>query len=309
MLLSLAAVACAMLLLPAGWAGIRVTRILWPCYFSKQAVTSAETRIDALGEAIQLWPQAAFYQERGGVFQDLAGTTAGPGFREPAERAIADYQQGCRLHPYDPALAVNRAKMLSLLQRDAEAEDWFVRTIDLQGGMEPAFRGHFSLATHYLSKGLRQFQADNPEPAHATLQLAADHIEAAVSQMHGITVDMRSPRVSIHECLGNVREAMGDRHGALESYNFAATLFGGSRAHYLAGLLLEKIAVDAWMDRRPEVALSRFMEARVRILAAADLPQGATQNQRAEHRANIDRMIAFLRGAKVEPASKESLEN
>ena len=39
------------------------------------------------------------------------------------------------------------------MQRDAEAEKGFAKAIILQGGMEPAFRSHFSFANHYLRKG------------------------------------------------------------------------------------------------------------------------------------------------------------
>ena len=301
MLLSVAALAAAILLLPAGWTGSQVLRILWPTSFSQPAATSVEARIDALGEAIQLWPTAAFYQERGAVFQTLVDASAGPGMREPAERAIQDYQEAARLHPYDPGPAVNRANLLSLLERDAEAEAWFAKAIALQGGMEPSFRGHFSLATHDLRKGLRQFRAEDPHPALATLERAAQQIEAAVQQMHWVIADMVEPRVVIHESLGRAREAAQDLTGALASYHFAASLAGGTRAHYRAGLLLEKIAVADWADRRPSQALANFMAAKARLEAATVLPADASPSQRAEHLAYLERMIAFLRGAKIEP--------
>ncbi len=304
MLLSIAAIACAALLLPAGWLGIQVTRILWPTWFSQQAATtSAESRIDALSEAIGLWPQAAFYQERAAVFQTIAGSNVGPDFREPAERAIDDYQEAARLHPYDPRLAVNCANLLSQVQRDAEAEQWYAKAIQLQGGMEPGFRGHFSFANHYLRKGLRQFRPDDPQPALAALELSAEQIETAAQQMHWVIADMRDPRVFIHESLGSVREAAGDRDGALESYNFAAKLEGGTRAHYRAAVLIGKMAVAEWSRRRPSEALTLFMDARKRIGQAGNaLPQGVTLSQRVEYLAYLDRTIAFLTGAKIEPS-------
>lgn len=304
MLLSISAIACAALLLPAGWLGIQVTRILWPTWFSQQAATtSAESRIDALSEAIVLWPQAAFYQERAAVLQTIAGSNVGPDFREPAERAIDDYQEAARLHPYDPRLAVNRANLLSQVQRDAEAEQWYAKAIQLQGGMEPGFRGHFSFANHYLRKGLRQFRPDDPQPALAALEHSAEQIETAAQQMHWVIADMRDPRVFIHENLGSVREAAGDRAGALESYNFAAKLEGGTRAHYRAAVLIGKMAVAEWSKRRPSEALKLFMDARKRIGQAGNaLPQGVTLSQRVEYLAYLDRTIAFLTGAKIEPS-------
>ena len=301
MLLTLGALAGFMLLIPAGWTGSRVLRILWPTYFGEPAAISAESRIDALGDAIRLWPQAAFYQARGQVLQDLAGTAAGPGFRESAERAIDDYQAAFRLHPYDPWLAVNRAVLLSHLRRDGEAEKSFAEGIALQGGMEPAFRGHFSFANHLLRKGLRQFRPEDPATACATLALAAEQIEMAGVQMHWITTDMVEPRVLIHESLGNAREAAGDQAGALQSYIFAASLGGGDRANYLAGLLLEKTAIAEYEQRHPGKAMAHFIEARRRIQAAIQLPRGATPKQRLDHLAALDRMIEFLKGAQIEP--------
>ena len=303
LLLSLAAIACAILLLPAGWTGSQVTRVLWSTYFSKQPPPSAESRIDAFSDAIQLWPQSTFYQERAAICQTMTGSSGGPGFREPAELAINDYQAAARLHPYDPALAVNRANLLSHLQRDAEAEQEYAKAIELQGGMECAFRGHFSLATHCLHKGLRLFRADAPQPALESLECAATHIEEAVKQMPWVMTDMHEPRIAIHAGLGGAREAAGDRPGALRAYDFASTIPSGARAHYQAGVLLGKMAVEEWSQRRASEALKHFLEARKRLgQAGTTLPAGTTPDQRATYIAYLDRTIAFLKGAKVEPS-------
>lgn len=300
-LMTVAALGCVMLLFPAGWTGCRVLRILWPGYFGDPALTSAEARVDALGDAIRLWPQAAFYQARGRVLQELAGPAPGPGFREPAERAGDDYEAAFRLHPYDPWLAVNRAVLLSQLRRDAEAERWFAMAIPLQGGMEHAYRGHASFAAHYLRKGLRQFRPEDPAAACATLALAAEQIEMAAAQALWLTADMSASRLLIHESLGNAREAAGDQADALQCYVFAATLPGGNRANYLAGLLLEKTAIAEFKQRAPGKAMAHFLEARQRLEAASQLPQGATPKQRLDHLAALDRMIGFLRGAQIQP--------
>ncbi len=121
--------------------------------------------------------------------------------------------------------------------------------------------------------------------------------------MHWITADMREPRVAIHESLGTAREAVGDREAALESYDFAATLPGGNRAHYRAGVLIGKNAVEAWSNRKPSEALRLFIEARKRIGQAGNsLPEGVTPDERAEYIGYLDRSIAFLKSAKVVPA-------
>ena len=169
--------------------------------------------------------------------------------------------------------------------------------------MEPAYRGHLSFANHYLRKGLRLFDPANPDPAHDALELSAAQIETAVKQMHWMLPDMWPPRVSIHESLGTAREATNDPAAALESYDFAATLPTGTRAHYRAGVLVGKLAVEAWAQRKPSEALKLFIEARKRVgQAGNNLPEGVTPSQRIEYIDYLDRTIAFLKGAKVEPA-------
>lgn len=297
-LLSLAALACVALLLPMGWKGARVTRVLWRDYLSKVTLSSDESRVEALSEAIRLWPQPAFYQDRAVIFQAAA---EGRESREAAEQAIRDYENAGRLHPYDPSPVVNRANLLSQLQRDAEAEDAYDRAIQLQGGMEPGFRGHFSLANHLLNKAIRQSGAAEPALALASMEIAAQQIEEAVERMHWVIPDMRGTRVSIHESLGAAREANGDEQGAMAAYDFAVTLDYGAKAHYRAGVLHGKMAAAAWTSRRPSEALAHFIEAKNRIGLTHELPQGVTPGQRAEYLAYLDRTIAFLKGAKIEP--------
>ena len=241
MLLTIGALASVVLLFPAGWTGCRVLRVLWPTYFGDPAAISSESRIDALGDAIRLWPQAAFYQARGRVLQDSAGSAADSRFREYAERAIKDYQEASRRNSHDPWLVINRAELLSQLRWDteperllgdaevdqlrwdAEAEKCFVQGIAMQGGMEPAFRAHFRFAAHYQRKGWRQFRlrSDDPFGARGTLELAAEQIETA-ARMHCFAPDMKEPRLHIHELLGNVREAAGDLHETLGNAREAA---------------------------------------------------------------------------------------
>lgn len=307
-LLSLAALACAMLLLPMGWKGTQVTKILWPGYLSKVAATSDAARVEALTGAIRRWPRPSLYQDRAFVFQEAAAAGTGPKTREAAEQAIRDYETAELLHPYDPNPVVNRANLLSQLQRDSEAEDAFNRTIQLQGGMEPGFRGRFFLANHFLRKAVRQFATQDPSAALASVEIAAQQIEEAVDQMHWVIADMRDARVSIHESLGTAREANGDYQGAMEAYDFAATLINGTRAHYRAGVLHGKMAASDWNARRPAEALGRFIEAKGRIGRTHELPHGVTPNQRVEYLAYLDRTIAFLKGAKIEPVKPEPLK-
>jgi len=302
-LLSLTAIACVFLLLPVGWKGTRTTRILWSTYFGKQSFNSVESRIDALSEAITIWPRSTLYQERASLFQSLADPKESLSFKDYALRAVDDYEMASRLHPFDPGPEVNRANLLSQLQHDAEAEAAYSRAISLQGAMEAGFRGNFSLANHLFGKGLRQFDPESPGVSVKTLEGAANHMEQAVNDTPPwvINVDGRNTRIAIYESLGAAREADGDYEGALESYDFAAAVHTGSRAHYRAGVLFGKMATTSWAARKPAEAMGYFIEAKRRIGLASELPQGLTPEQRAEYVAYLDKTIAYLKGAKIEP--------
>ncbi len=114
---------------------------------------------------------------------------------------------------------------------------------------------------------------------------------------------MWDPQIFIHENLGIQREFRKDLKGALESYNHASAVFGGTRAHYRAAVLIGKMAGETWSKRQPAEALSLFMTARQRIGQAGNtLPKGVTPAQRDEYAAYLDRSIAFLKGARVEPS-------
>jgi tetratricopeptide (TPR) repeat protein len=299
-LLSVAAVACVILLLPLGWQGTQVTRVLWSSYFSKVLETSDEARIDALAEAIHRWPQSTFFMERAMIFQTAA---ARDGSKESTERAIRDYAQAQRFHPYDPGPAINRANLLSQLQRDREAEAAYDRAIHLQGGMEPAFRARFSLANHLLRKGLSQFKTDDPSATLASLEAAAREMEESVGMMPWLFPDMSDSRVAIHESLGVAREANGDYQGALQAYDFVATIQNGARAHFRAGAVLGKMADALWKGRRPSEALGYFIEAKRRIHMTGEIPADITPGKRLEYLAYLDKMIAFFEATKVDPVA------
>ncbi len=302
-LLSLVAAACAILLLPSAWKGCQVTRILWSEYFGNPPPSSPESRIDVLTEAIHAWPQSDFYQERAGVLTRLAAASDEAGFREPAERAVSDYQEAANLYQFDPGFAVNRANLLSRLQRDSEAEEDFGRAIQLQGGMEPGFRAHYSLAIHCMRKGVKLRTPETTDQSFAYFTRAAEEIEIAAKETPFIGLEMWDPQIFIHENLGIQREFRKDLKGALESYNQASAVFGGTRAHYRAAVLIGKMAGETWSKRQPAEALSLFMTARQRIGQAGNtLPKGVTPAQRDEYAAYLDRSIAFLKGARVEPS-------
>ena len=302
--LTLTALACIAFIAPLAWLGIRVTKELWPVYNNKHHAASTNLRIDALGEAIRIWPHSEMHMDRARLLHELAGNTKGEESIQWGSKALADYEAAAKIHPYDPAFVINQAIILSGLGETAKAEATFQRAIELQGGMEAGFRSHHAYASHLARKGLAQLESDDKTSALATLQAAAQHIEQAVQGGGGYARgnEGRNLRVNTHELLGAAHETNGNNPQALESYNFAATLPMGNRAHYRAGVLIGRMARDAWHQRKPALALALFIEARERIAkAGAELPYGATATRRAELMKYFEESIKFLKAAKVVP--------
>ena len=296
-ILSAAGLTCIALTFLWGWKGTQVTRILWPSYFSKGPVPSTESRIKALSDAVQVWPHATFYLEQATLLQTAAAADPAAASPETLDRAIHDYEKAGQLNRFDPTPVVNRANLLSFLRRDREAENAFNLAIRLQGGMEPAFRAHFSFARHLTSVGRRQ---SDPAAATALQEAAAQQMEQAVKQMHWVIEDMQVPRVEVHENLGLAREGCGDFQAALQAYDFAAALRKGSKAHYRAGVLIGKMASKIWAQNRPAEAYGYFIESKRRIGLAKELPQNVTTAHRAEFLAYVDRGMQLMKTAKIQ---------
>lgn len=305
-LLSAALIGCVCLLLPAGLKGTQVTRILWPSYLSKATSPSENLIAGALTEAIRIWPQSEFYNDRALISHRLAGSTTGDESVTAAKLALGDYLDARKRDPYNPTHIVNHANLLSYLKRDAEAEEAYDKAIDLQGGMEPAFRGHFSLAVHLLHKARRQLLRESGDagPRLDILEKAAVEMESGVELTPGhiLGTEGYRLRLSIHESLGMAREATGNFKGALESYDFAIGIPSSGHVHYRAGLLIGKQGARIWAEHRPEEAMGYFLEAKRRIGLTPELPQNITRNQRDEFVTYLDWVIGLMKVAQVQPS-------
>jgi tetratricopeptide (TPR) repeat protein len=295
---------CVAALIPFGIKGTKVTFALWPSMFSKDPQTSVEARIDGLSTAIRIWPTSIFYQDRALIYAEISKSKEQNwATAEETQKALDDYTKARVLHPYDPSIVINQALMLSFLARDLEAEDAFNQTIRLQGGMESLFAGNYHFANHLYKKGLREYQSGEHTKAVETLTLAAKHIEIAIK-----LIPWNGPqlRLMIHESLGAAQEGIGDQIGALETYDFVCTVPNGQTAHYRAGALLGKMAVQTWEKRQPSEALGLFLEAQKRVIANRGAPPtGITGGQRAEYIAYLSKTIQFLQGAKITPTPRK----
>jgi tetratricopeptide (TPR) repeat protein len=300
-LLTVTALLCVTAFFPFGIKGTKVTQALWPTMFSKNPLTSPDARINALTTAIEIWPQSGFLRDRAMVYQELARESGDKWITSPViEKSLDDYVAARSLHPYDPILAINHANLLSAMGRDSAAEEVYPVAVQLQGGMENGFFANFHFANHYHRKGLRQHLAGQSADALATLESAAVQMERSFELLPTQGYELR---VAVHESLGTAREQAKDYRGALEIYDKTCSMVFGDTAHYRAGVLLGRMAVEAWSDRKSSDALALFLEAKKRATTSNNIPKDVTPEQRAEYLAYLDRTIKFLEGAKVVPSS------
>ncbi len=299
-ILSIAGVASLLLLCSNGWKYTQVTRSLWASHLSKFEISSRESKLLALTEAISIWPQYSLYQERAAILGELIAANKGPEAQTALQSAIKDYQNASALHSNDAGIAINLANLLSQAQRDLEAEKSYEHATRLQGGMELAFQAHYLFAKHLVSKAARDFNPSDPTSSLESLETAARQTELSNKKTHPHNQNVWGLRPVVYENLGISREANGKYQEALESYEVAAALPGGATAHYRAGYLLSKMGESAWRGLRPSEALAKFTEAKKRVGQAQQLPDGVTAAQRLELIAHIDRWIGFFKEMNVE---------
>jgi tetratricopeptide (TPR) repeat protein len=297
--------------LPAAWLGCTTYKELWPIEFAKGQESDRQSRAIALSKALSHWPNFWLLRQRATNYQLTAVDETDPNQQEQFHRlAISDYALAAKHHPYDPNNAINQANLYSVLGDDRQAEAMYARAIRLQGGLEPGYRAHYSLATHLFRKGLRQLETGSYTSASEALAQSVDQIETANSETPGYMFgkEGRNLRISIHEALGAALEEMEDEIGAIASYDFAASIPTGQRAHYRAGVLIGRQATRDWMDRRAPEALAKFQLALLRTrMAGRSLPEGVTNEDRTAYLKHLATTIKYLQGAGIVPS--ESVES
>ncbi len=301
--LSTSALLCLFILVPSGIRESRVTSLLWSSHISETAI--GEEAIQALESALEIHPRPDLLVDRASRLQRLyeSGGGKSPGL---AELAILDYAAASRLDPFDPRPVVNQANLLSRLGQDREAESLFPRGIILQGGFEMGFRGHYSFANHYFRKGLRLFDPSDPSPAVSALEMARTELDHAFKQTPIWALRGEGNLLHFHlfENLAIALEATGDLHGALEAYESASEGLEGTgiSANFWVAQMLGKIGKAAWNSRNPGEALWYFNKAKLRLdVLAGNLPESVSPEQFQEHLAYLDKSIAFLNGAHIQP--------
>jgi Lipid A core - O-antigen ligase and related enzymes len=303
-LLVLTSILGCLYLIPMGWNGSRVFGILWSVYVRPDE--SIENRISKLNRAIPLWEEVALYRERATTLQRSASLESGVSATQKISLAIDDYRRAIKLHPYEASTRINLAKLESACGNNEDATKQYLAATYLQGGMEAGYRGHFQFAEHLIRKGRIYFEQEDYDQSLTTFQAAWKQFEKVAEKTpwlpnheEGFTL-----KLSILQGLGASHEALGNINEALDDYNGASQIIGGSSSNYRAALLLGGLAKTAWSERRPSEALTRFEEARERITLATELPSGVTPEMKADYVAFLDRSIQYLVEAKVEPLKK-----
>jgi len=193
-------------LVMAGTVGMRTTKalaVLWP--IESEGVAAVGDAASRMAAAEAIWPSHELALRRGTIWQARATADATRIDAEALDEAVAAYSEAHRLHPYNPAITINLANILSLATRWEESERWFQKTHELQGGVYAAFGTRYFYAMHLARRGWHARYQRNPS-------LALGYFEAALA-------DVDSWRWQIP--LGIDREATDEfRRGLVEVIGF-----------------------------------------------------------------------------------------
>lgn len=286
-----------------GLKGTKATRAMWTAFFSREPLSPQE-KIQALTSGITAWPTSVLYHERGTLYREIAAkkSKVDPSRKELLDSALADFKSASRIHPLDPTNLLNTAGTLRLLGMNEEAEPLYRKSIKAQGGMELAFQANQRFADFLLQKGTAEYARNDLHSALSTLEIAVRHMERA-EELSQWPSQLSELNVRIHSSLGQAFETAGDPERSLKEYDHAAGLWLGGSAHYLAGLMLGRQAVNAWTVRGAEEdALRLFLEAEQRIIKANPLPTGVTPEDRNEYIEYLRKSIRYLRDTNVKPS-------
>ena len=308
-LVVLSSLACGLLLV-LGAKGTLVCLNLWKPYFSNHSdplePTILEQKIEPFSRALDHWKIGSLYQQRAMLFHNLANAnTFSPAYHHHLEKAVDDYSQAYKLHPFDPTNPLNRGRALSALKKHAQASASFAEAIRLQGEMEANLHSYLHYSTHLYFKGAKTFFRGNPEAAIQDLELAAKHIEKAFELSWIPRADGKTHRLraNIHILLGEAYQKTGNVAKAFEAYNTASVLRTGDRAHYHAAVLLAAHGKKRQAEGRLPEALQLFIEAQKRLKRSKTLPILASKQEREEWRTYLLAAIQELRDKGVAPAS------
>lgn len=172
----------------AGIRGSSAYRQLWPVKFGKEQLGRIAPGIamERVRAAIHIWPAGDLAGSAGALAREAGGREGLPAdeSKDWLGQAADFYAEAGERNPFDPEWAINRANVLSVLERDAEADREYEEAIRLQGGMEGTFRSRFYYARHLFSRYYRDWSGKkcSPERAMAGFIRARDLLKQAATE-------------------------------------------------------------------------------------------------------------------------------
>ncbi len=298
-----AATICLIFLMIMGWQGTRATHAAWDAYLSKRsAYTTPEKKAKLYESAILHWSDDSLYERLAQSWLVYAATDDRSNYRELAEYALTAYGQASELNPFNPSPPLNQAIIHSRLGQDEKAAESFEQAIEIQHGMEPAFRSHYHYSMHLMRKGLGHLQDNELDLAESNLKLAKDHIDSFVQEMHWVVWEDQQKVIAVYINYGIALETNEKFDQALEQYNFVSDMEYIQTGHYEAGRALEKRGMQLWQKRNPEKAYADFISAHFRLRKAGNtLPRNITLEQRQKDLARLENAMKLMKDAGIIP--------
>lgn len=296
--------ACALFLGFLGVKSLPLFRQLAPVVYRFGQVPPGEGEtLERVAAAAAAWPGPGLILEQAKLLQRRAEVASGVDRVALLEAAAESFGRVLEAHPYHAEASVNRANVLGGLGRDAEAEAEFERAIRLQGGLRLGFKAHYSASLHRAAKAERlRSGGDLPAAFEALLQARDLFDQGATPAALEFGAEGRAYRSSLSQSLGPWLEGLGRRQEAAAEYDRVALIPHTYAVHFLAARNLMRWGDAVWLERRPETALARFLQARERLKKCGGvLPAGSTPADLAELSRQLDSKIEFLEGAGILP--------
>jgi O-antigen ligase len=190
-----------------GFTGYRAStalREIWP--IETRGIENTGGIPERLTRAREAWPSHQFDLQRAAWHQRESIQENREADPEQLAFAISAYRDAFALYPYSAAIAINLANTLSLAGQWEEADQWFVRTTKLQGGVMAAYGTHYFYAQHLARRG-RALWLDQTAPrserrssqALGYYQLAEQHLKAGYRHIPPVVT--REEREAFHNHL------------------------------------------------------------------------------------------------------------
>lgn len=201
------AVLIALPLLGFGLAGTRTLHTIWPVLYGDRDLMrmSADEEMQCLTAASRWWPGYRLEEERGRVarMEAVGKSEHAEAFSYWNTEAATAFKAATIAHPFHPGFQVNLGNILSELQRDEEAEEAFRRAIELQGGLESAFRVRLCYARHLYRRWYQIWQDERraEEALHEFLR-ARDLLDQSDDQSLWGYEDSRALRANLDKVIG-----------------------------------------------------------------------------------------------------------